>query len=223
MISGHRDVEHSLRTLLLQAESVLDPEFTHALRTCDAAYVLTAPPTFAPGHTVDTAGWDAAWRTWLGGTFAPLIVPALLAAAAHAHAGRARELIGLDGAFSGSLDAEAAGRSSAAGRKMLSRLAGARGVRWLERFQAAALENSTPGHFAVVYGCQAAFFHLAPRLMLATYAYWEWSVAVATHRQPKQAANERFLSISAPEFRRINQEQLSRFAAHADDFHRALP
>ncbi len=223
MISGHRDIEHGLRTLLLQAESELDRDFSHALRTCDAAFVLGEPLTFAPASSLETADWNTAWQLWLTGVFSPAVAPVLLAAARHAHAAQYRELISLDQGFSGSLGPSAATSSSATGRKMLGRLAGARGARWLDRFQTAAQTNSTPAHFAVVYACQAAFFHLAPRLMLATYAYWEWSVALVAHQQPKQGATATFQSISAPLLRRINEEQIPPLTAHADQSRRALP
>ncbi len=70
-------------------------------------------------------------------------------------------------------------RSAAAGRRLLRRLANARGERWLDKFQAAVAADRTPGHFAVVFAGQSALFHFSRRLLLPGYAYWEWCAAMS--------------------------------------------
>lgn len=221
MLPGHRQLEQALRQLVTQAEDTLDPEFVRATRICDAAAALDGALTFLPEPNLSASGWDAAWQRWLGGTFAKVIAPALLAVAGHAQAGQFRETSAVDQSLTGLLDPQTAYRSSTAGRNMFKRLSGARGARWLDRLQAAAESGATPGHFAVAYACQGALFHLAPRLILATYTYWEWSAAIIVCRQPKNGAAAAFQAASVTGLRRITEELLTSLTTHANATSRA--
>ena len=221
MISGNRDMEHGIRSLIIQAETLLDPEFVRALRVCDAASVLDGALTFLPDASLPPAQWSADWQTWLNGLFAQVIAPVLLSAAKHAQSGQFREIAALDQDFTSSLEEQINSRNTIAGCKMLKRLSGTRGVRWLDRLQAAAEAGSSPGHFAVAYGCQGALFHVTPRLLLATYAFWEWSTAVVACRQSKKGAVAAFQTFSAPVLRRITEELLSSLSTRFDESSRA--
>ena len=223
MISGHREIEQGVRSLTLQAESTLDAEFVRALHTCDAAGSLQGPLTFHPGTALPEMEWLVAWQSWLDNFFKETVAPALLSVAAHAHAGRFREIAACDHALTSKItDFDISTRSRAAGNNMLKRLSGARGVRWLDRLQTAVEAGTTPGHFAAIYGCQAALFHLSPRLMLATYAYWEWCAAAVACRQPRQNSIAKFQTASAPQLQRMTETMLSSLAGRIDEPRRVL-
>lgn len=139
MISGHRETEQGIRALTFQAESILDAEFVRALHICDATLALEGALTFQPATSLARADWKIAWQAWLDGPFAGIIAPALLAASRLAQAGQFREIAVLDqGVTDGIADESTTLRSRAAGRKMLLRLSGAKGVRWLDRLHRAA-------------------------------------------------------------------------------------
>ena len=147
------------------------------------ALALDGPLTFQPPLGASPQAWRQAWRAWLEGTLTLTLAPCLAAAAAHGEQGLARELQTLDLELDAGLDEAARTRSTAAGRRLLRRLANARGERWLDKFQAWAAENRTPAHFPVVFAGQSALFHLSRRLLLPSYAYWEWCAAM-TARPP---------------------------------------
>ena len=160
------------------ADPTLDPEFARVLRMGDPGMALDGPLTFLPPLAATQAGWRESWRAWREGTLALTLAPCLAAAAAHAEQGMARELQTLDLALDAGLDAATRARSAAAGHRLLRRLANARGERWLDKLQAAVAEKRTPGHFAVVFAGQSALFHFSRRLLLPSYAYWEWCAAM---------------------------------------------
>ena len=161
-----------------------DSEFGRLLRSCDPGAALAGPLTFAfpAGKAATRKTWLAAWQQWRETLFEPVLAPALAAAAVQAQQGHAREMLALDAELNsrlGSLAPEIATRSSAAGGRLLRQLHKARGDRWLGKFAVCVAAGKTPAHFAIVYAGQSAFFHLPLRLLLPTYAYWEWSAALA--------------------------------------------
>ena len=161
------------------ADLPLDPEFARVLRMSDPGMALDGPLTFVPPLGASPEGWRQAWRAWLAGTLALTIAPCLAAAAAYAERNAARELQTLDLELDAGLEETARARTRAAGRRLLRRLANARGERWLDRFQALAAREATPAHFPVVFAGQSALFHLSRRLLLPGYAYWEWCAAMS--------------------------------------------
>ena len=161
----------------------LDPEFTRVLRMCDPGMALDGPLTFLPPLGATPQRWREAWRAWLEGTLSLTLAPCLAAAAARAEHGLARELQTLDLELDAGLEETARVRSAAAGLRLLRRLANARGERWLDKFQVWAAEKRTPAHFPVLFAGQSALFHLSRRLLVPSYAYWEWCAAM-TARPP---------------------------------------
>ena len=160
-----------------------DPEFARVLRISDPGMALDGPVTFLPPLGASPEVWRQSWRAWLEGTLALTLAPCLTAAAGHAEHNAARELQTLDLELDAGLEEAARDRSRAAGRRLLRRLANARGERWLDKFQAWTALDATPAHFPVVFAGQSALFHLSRRLLLPGYAYWEWCAAM-TARPP---------------------------------------
>lgn len=156
-----------------------DTEFTRLLRICDPGSAVDGPLTFSPGTAATKKTWLAAWLQWRENIFDPVLAPALAAAAVQAQQGHAREMLALDASLTASLAPEAAVRSSAAGRRLLQHLARARGDRWLGKFGESVAAERAAAHFPIIYAGQSALFHLPLRLLLPTYAYWEWSAALA--------------------------------------------
>ena len=161
------------------AHPALDPEFARVLRMGDPGMALDGPLTFLPPLAATHDGWRQAWRAWRDGTLSLTLAPCLATAAVHAEQGLARELQMLDRELDAGLDEATRIRSVAAGRRLLRRLANARGERWLDKFQAAVAADGTPGHFAVVFAGQSALFHFSRLLLLPSYAYWEWCAAMS--------------------------------------------
>ena len=151
-----------------------DPEFARVLRICDPGCALDGPLTFVPDGE-----WSASWEQWQA-NFANVIAPMMADAVEHAGHGRAREMQAIDFCIDAALDAASGARSRAAGNRLLRRLSSARGERWLDKFLPWAAASETPAHFATVYAGQGALFHVAPRLLLPSYAYWEWCAAIAS-------------------------------------------
>lgn len=157
-----------------------DAEFGRLLRICDPGFALEGPLTFHPGRAASTREtWLAAWQQWRETVFEPVLAPAMAAAAAQAQQGHAREMLTLDEGLSARLEPAAAARSAAAGRRLLRSLCKARGDRWLNKFADWVANGNAAAHFPIIYAGQSAFFHLPLRLLLPTYAYWEWSAALA--------------------------------------------
>ena len=152
-----------------------DPEFSRVLRTADPGPALDGPLTFLPAP-----GQPDAWNDWQRTVLAAPLAPALLAAVDFAGRDCAREMRALDRELDSALDPAARARSAAAGRRLLARLSSSRGARWPDRFRQWIAADETPAHFAVVYAAQHALFHLPLRLLVPTYAYWEWSAAGGT-------------------------------------------
>ena len=156
-----------------------DSEFRRVLRICDPGSALDGPMTFSPGRAATKETWLAAWQQWRETLFEPVLAPALAAAALHAFQGHAREMLALDAGLGAKLDPDTSARSAAAGRRLLRNLGKARGERWLGKFADWTATKNAAAHFPIVYAGQSAFFHLPLRLLLPTYAYWEWSAASA--------------------------------------------
>jgi hypothetical protein len=156
-----------------------DAEFARVLRICGPGAALDGPLTFAPAKRQTRQTWVAAWEQWRETIFEPVLAPALAAAAGHAQQEHAREMLALDAALSAQLEPAIAERSAAAGRRLLKQLCKARGARWLGKFAESVARGDAAAHFPIIYAGQSAFFHLPLRLLLPTYAYWEWSAAMA--------------------------------------------
>lgn len=156
-----------------------DPEFTQVLRIADPAAALAGPLTFLPAAALPADAWFAQWDSWRTGLFAKTLAPALESAARHAALGQAREIRDLDLALAATLPPTAAARSAAAGRHLYAAMDGVKGERWLNKLQAWSADGSLPAQFAVAYACRYGSFHLPGRLLLPTYAYWEWTAARA--------------------------------------------
>jgi hypothetical protein len=156
-----------------------DSEFARVLRICDPGAALDGPLTFSPGKRQTRQAWLTAWEQWRETIFEPTLAPALAAAAGHAQQEHAREMLALDADLSARLAPDVSARSAAAGRRLLQHLRRARGARWLVKLAESTDRDNAAGHFAIVYAGQSAFFHLPLRLLLPTYAYWEWSAAMA--------------------------------------------
>ena len=163
------------------ASSALDPEFVRVLRTADPGSTLDGPLTFAPpaGGAVDP--WLEAWRGWRDGPCAAVIAPALVAAADFARQGTARELQALNASLHAALEPTAAVRSALAGGRLLRRLGTSRGERWVGKLQAGVAAGGQPIHLPIIYAAQSALFHLPLRQLIPSYAYWEWTAALAAH------------------------------------------
>lgn len=221
MVPASREIEHAVRSLREQAETTFDPEFLQALRICDVTPALDGALTFLPA-VADCAGqWDRSWTGWLEGFFTGVAAPALLLATEHARAGRGRELLELDAGLAKSFDEATLRRSAGAGERILKRLSAARGVRWLDRLQAAVASGATPGNFLVAYACQGALFHLNPRAVLGTCAYWEWIAAAAVTRYRPLHPGSVFQEGSAPVLQRITEKWLFSPAIRTDEPSRA--
>jgi hypothetical protein len=156
-----------------------DSEFARVLRICDPRNALNGPLTFCPARRQNRKTWLAQWQEWRQSIFEPALAPALAAAAGHAQQDHAREMLVLDTDLSARLEPEASARSAAAGRVLLQQLRKARGARWPGKFADWIAEDRASAHFAIIYAGQSALFHLPLRLLLPTYAYWEWSAALA--------------------------------------------
>jgi hypothetical protein len=156
-----------------------DAEFTRLLSICDPGAALAGPVTFCPARNQTRKTWLAAWQHWRQTIFEPVLAPALTAAAAHAQRDHAREMLGVDTDLSGRLAPDVAARSTQAGRRLLQQLGRARGGKWPGKFAEWVRREEAAAHFAVIYAGQSAFFYLPQRLLLPTYAFWEWSAAAA--------------------------------------------
>ena len=161
------------------ASTALDPEFVRVLRISDPGAALDGALTFAPPAGGAAEAWLDAWREWREGPCTIAIGPALVAAAACARQGQAREIQELSAVLHAALDPLAAARSALAGARLLRRLGASRGERWLGKLQAGAAVGGQPVHFPVVYAAQSALFHLPLRQLVPGYAYWEWTAALA--------------------------------------------
>jgi hypothetical protein len=164
-----------------------DTEFVRLLSICDPGAALAGPLTFCPEQRQTRETWLAAWQQWRQTILEPVLAPALTAAAAHAQQDHAREMLSVDAELSGRLEPAAAARSVKAGRGLLQQLGRARGGRWPGKFAERVRREEAAAHFAVIYAGQSAFFYLPQRLLLPTYAFWEWSAAAAgcVFRGPK--------------------------------------
>ena len=164
-----------------------DAEFVRLLSICDPGAALAGPVTFCPERNQTKQTWLTAWQHWRETIFDPVLAPALTAAAAHAQKDHAREMLSVDAELSRRLAPEAAARSGKAGRGLLQQLGKARGGKWPGKFAEWVRRDEAAAHFAVIYAGQSAFFYLPQRLLLPTYAFWEWSAAAAgcVFRGPK--------------------------------------
>ena len=160
-------------------EEILDPEFARVLRMADPGPALDGPLTFLPPPASSVAVWRQAWANWRDRTLTELIAPILAAVSRHAERGEAREIQALDLGLVATFETAAAVRCAAAGAHLLRRLSRAQGERWLDKLQRAAAAGQTPAYFPVVYAAQSVLFHLPLRSLLPSYAYWEWSAAMA--------------------------------------------
>lgn len=165
--------------LFSQPVGSADPEFARVLRTADPGPALDGPLTFLPDAGASPADWLRAWNEWRQNILSRSLAPVLLQTTSLAARGCAREMLALDRELDASLDPAARERSTAAGRRLLVRLASSRGERWLGRFQQWTVAGESPGHFPVIYAGQHALFHLPLRLLIPAYAYWEWSAAMS--------------------------------------------
>jgi hypothetical protein len=183
-----------------------DSEFARVLRICDPGCALSGPLTFAPAPRQNRRTWLSAWQRWRQTIFEPVLAPALAAAAGHAQLEHAREMLALDEALSARLELEVSARSAAAGRRLLQHLCKARGARWLGKFADWTARENAAAHFAIIYAGQSAFFHLPLRLLLPTYAYWEWSAAMAACTFSGPAPD---FALEAAEWQRVAETTLS--------------
>lgn len=156
-----------------------DPEFTQVLRIADPCAALSGALTFLPGAQLHAGAWLAQWDQWREGDYTHLLSPALENAARHAALGQAREIRDLDLALAAALPHDAAARAAAAGRQLYASMDGVKGERWFNKLQTWSAEGATPGQFAIAYACRYASFHLPGRLLLPTYAFWEWTAALS--------------------------------------------
>lgn len=156
-----------------------DPEFTQVLRIADPCAALGGALTFLPGAHLHADAWLAQWRGWQEAVFTPLLSPALENTARHAALGQAREIRDLDLALAAALPEDVTARAAEAGRQLYASMGGVKGERWFNKLQAWSAEGAMPGQFAVAYACRYASFHLPGRLLLPTYAFWEWTAALS--------------------------------------------
>jgi hypothetical protein len=198
------------RALSLRLEPVDDPEFARVLRIGDPAPALSGALIFLPPANVSPEEWLRCWVDWQAGIFTGALAPALAGVAAHAAQGCAREIQTFDQVLDASLDPEARERSVAAGRRFLQRLEGIRGVRWLTKLQTWTASHQMPAHFLTIYAAQSALFHLPLRLLLPSYAYWEWCAAM-TVRPPVDARTPKFAA-AVPALRQM-VESISPFSS----------
>lgn len=172
-----------------------DPEFTQVLRIADPGAALHGALTFLPGSHLPVAAWLAEWDRWRDGPFANLLAAALENTVRHAALGQAREIRDLDLALASALPKDAAARASDAGRELYAAMDGVKGERWFNKLQTWSAEGAMPGQFAVAYACRYTSFHLPGRLLLPTYAFWEWTAAVSS-RPPSGGALPDFSAAS---------------------------
>ena len=165
--------------LFSQPVGSADPEFPRVLRTADPGPALDGPLTFLPDADESPVDWLHSWGEWRQGVLIRFLAPLLLQATTLAGRGCTREMLTLDRELDTSLDPAVRERSTAAGRRLLARLASSRGDRWLGRFQQCTVAGETPAHFPTIYAGQHALFHLPLQLLIPTYAYWEWSAAMS--------------------------------------------
>lgn len=173
-----------------------DPEFTQVLRIADPSSALHGALTFQPASGLAAAAWLVAWEQWRAGLFARLS-GALESAARCAALGQAREIREIDAALAAALPGPAAQRAAAAGRLLYEAMGGVRGERWFNKLQAWSAEGSLPAQFAVAYACRYTSFHLPGRLLLPSYAYWEWTAALAA-RPPARGTLPEFSAAAPP-------------------------
>ncbi len=165
--------------LFSQPVGSTDPEFPRVLRTADPGPALDGPLTFLPAPIATAADWLEAWKGWRETVLTRTLAPLLLQTTGLAVRGCAREMLALDTELDATLDPAARARSTAAGRRLLVRLASSRGERWLGKCQQWVSAGEMPAHFPTIYAGQHALFHLPLRLLVPAYAYWEWSAAMA--------------------------------------------
>lgn len=156
-----------------------DPEFAQVLRIADPGAALSGALTFLPGARLHSEAWLARWRQWRDAPCTHLLAPALEHTARHAALGQSREIRDLDLALAAALSKDAAARASASGRQLYASMDGVKGERWFNKLQAWSAEGAMPGQFAIAYACRYASFHLPGRLLLPTYAFWEWTAALS--------------------------------------------
>ena len=190
-----------------------DAEFERVLRIGNPGAALRRALTFQPSADASPDEWFRQWTTWQQEVLAAKLAPALVAAAAYAERGAAREVQSLDLELDGTLEPAMRERSTLAGKRLLGQLAGARGERWLGKLRAWSEGGTMPTHFLTVYGTQSALFHLSLRLLLPGYAYWEWTAAMQTCPPTGGRAPE--FAQAVPGLQLLVQTTLSAHAFHA--------
>lgn len=197
----------------LYVEGAFDAEFDRVLRIGNPGAALRRPLTFLPTADASADNWLGQWEAWRTDVLATRLAPVLVAVAGYADRGAAKEIHSLDLELDAVLTPEMRLRSTLAGKRLLRQLSGARGERFLTKFQVWSDAGAMPTHFLTVYATQSALFHLSLRLLLPGYAYWEWTAAM--QNQPPLTGRAPEFAQAVPGLQRLVQTTFSSHAFHA--------
>lgn len=103
---------------------------------------------------------ESDWRDWVVSVYSPVLAPALPSMQHSAAEASFTVLLGEDAALGAALDAPAAQRSLAAGRRALLDFRPPQGAKVLDRLREVAATNAAAGHLATLFAARAHIFHL---------------------------------------------------------------
>jgi len=146
-----------------------------ATRVANPDFSICGPVTFHSGQAFPLAA-----AVWQESVFAPVLLPALRAALAHARRGEVRELATLDRRLSEQLGDGLRADSIRAGRRLALHGNSLRGDRLLPRLAENVRTEVSPGHLAIIFAARCGAFSLPDRIAVGAYLFQEMCAGAPT-------------------------------------------